>query len=69
MKEHTRNLTVGLTVLVALIMFAGMIVLFAGLPEAFQPGWELRMRFPSSGGVAKFSRRTSTYRWLTCSEL
>jgi len=53
MREHTRNLTVGLTVLVAIGMLGGMILFFAGLPEVFRPGWKLRMRFPVSGGVAE----------------
>ena len=33
MKQSARNIAVGLTVLVALGMFGGMVLLFAGLPE------------------------------------
>lgn len=53
MKEHTRNLTVGLTVIVALAMLGGMILLFAGLPEVFQPGRRVRMSFSETGGVSE----------------
>jgi len=51
MKEHTRNVAVGLTVLVALIMFGGMILMFAGLPELLQTGRVLTLKFPSTGGA------------------
>jgi phospholipid/cholesterol/gamma-HCH transport system substrate-binding protein len=51
MKEHARNLAVGLTVLVALAMLGGMILLFAGLPEVFQSGQVLRMNFPATSDV------------------
>jgi phospholipid/cholesterol/gamma-HCH transport system substrate-binding protein len=48
MKEHTRNLAVGLTVIGALIMLGVMILLFAGLPEVFQRGRVIRMNFPAT---------------------
>jgi phospholipid/cholesterol/gamma-HCH transport system substrate-binding protein len=51
MKEHTRNVAVGLTVLVALTMFGGMILMFAGLPELLQTGRVLKLKFPSTGGA------------------
>jgi phospholipid/cholesterol/gamma-HCH transport system substrate-binding protein len=51
MKEHTRNVAVGLTVLVALTMFGGMILMFAGLPELLQTGRVLMLKFPSTGGA------------------
>lgn len=52
MKEHTRNLAVGLTVLVALAMFGGMILIFAGLPELLQTGRVLRLKFPETAGAS-----------------
>jgi phospholipid/cholesterol/gamma-HCH transport system substrate-binding protein len=48
MSERTRNVAVGLTVLVALAMLAGMIVIFAGLPEAFQRGYRIRIQSDST---------------------
>ncbi len=51
MKEHTRNVAVGLTVLVALVMFGGMVMMFAGLPELLQTGRVLRMKFPDTAGA------------------
>jgi len=41
MKEYVRNLAVGMTVIVALALLAGMILLFTGLPEVFQRGYEV----------------------------
>ncbi len=51
MKEHTRNLAVGLTVIVALLMLGVMILLFTGLPEMFQRGRVIRMNFPATADV------------------
>ena len=51
MKEQTRNVAVGLTVLVALVMFGGMTLMFAGLPELLHTGRVLRLKFPSTGGA------------------
>jgi phospholipid/cholesterol/gamma-HCH transport system substrate-binding protein len=45
MKERKHNVAVGLTVLVALGMFAVMVLLFTGLPEMFEGGWVLRAHF------------------------
>ncbi len=39
MKERTRNISIGLTVIVALCCLAGMILLFTGLPWLAQPGY------------------------------
>ena len=44
MKERTRNISVGLTVLVALCCLGGMILLFAGLPWLAQPGYVVYIR-------------------------
>ncbi len=51
MSERARNTAVGLTVIVALIMLAGMILIFTGLPEMFQRGYELKIKLSGSGGV------------------
>ena len=51
MKEQTRNVAVGLTVLVALAMFCGMILLFAGLPEILQTGRVLKLKFRDTAGA------------------
>ena len=51
MKEHTRNVAVGLTVLVSLVMLGGMVLMFAGLPELLQTGRVLRMTFPNTAGA------------------
>ena len=51
MKEHTRNVAVGLTVLVALAMFGGMILMFASLPELLQTGRILRLKFAGTAGA------------------
>lgn len=51
MKEHTRNVLVGLTVIVALMMLGAMILLFTGLPGMFQRGRVLRMTFPATSDV------------------
>jgi len=53
MKERARNVAVGLTVLVALAMFGGLVLLFTGLPELFQRGRVLRMNFPATADVHK----------------
>jgi phospholipid/cholesterol/gamma-HCH transport system substrate-binding protein len=45
MKERKHNVAVGLTLLVALGMFAVMVLLFTGLPEMFEGGWVLHARF------------------------
>jgi len=51
MKEHTRNLIVGLTVLVALAMLCGLILIFAGLPETFRTGYVVHLISDSSHDI------------------
>jgi len=51
MKEHTRNVAIGLTVLVALAMFGVMILIFAGLPELLETGRVLRLKFADTAGA------------------
>ena len=43
MKERARDLAIGMTVIVALVVLMGLIVLFTGLPEILQPGYEIRI--------------------------
>jgi len=51
MSDRARNVAIGLTVLVALVLLGGMIVLFAGVPEIFQRGQILHLRFGNTGDV------------------
>jgi len=48
MKEHTRNLAVGLTVIVGLVILGVMILIFAGVPGAFRGGYDIRLAFPAT---------------------
>ena len=52
MREKTRNFLVGLTVIVALVLFCGMIVIFRELPGFMRLGYEVRAVFPDSGGIS-----------------
>ena len=47
MTEHAKNLAVGLTVIVALVLLGSMIVLFTGLPTVFQRGYRIEIRLPN----------------------
>lgn len=51
MKEQTRNLLVGVTVLVALAVLGAMIIIFQELPTFMQVGYVIELEFPDSGGV------------------
>jgi len=51
MKERIRNIVIGLTVLVALIILAGLILLFAGLPSIFQRGQTIYIKMDASAGI------------------
>ena len=48
MNDRSRNVIVGLTVLTALCMLGGMIVLFAGVPEMLQRGYRIRILFDAA---------------------
>lgn len=48
MSDRSRNVIVGLTVLTALCMLGGMIVLFAGMPELLQRGYRMRILFDAT---------------------
>ncbi len=51
MTERTQNIAVGLTVVVALVFLAAMVLMFTGLPELFQRGYQIRMAFERTGDV------------------
>ncbi len=51
MSERAQNIAVGLTVMGAIAMLAGMIVLFAGGYDVFGGGYNLHIRFPTSSDV------------------
>ncbi len=45
MSERVRNIAIGLTVIMALVILGAMVVFFAGMPEVFQGGYVLKMHF------------------------
>ncbi len=51
MKDRTRNVIVGLTVMLALIMLGTLVVLFAGLPGIFQGGQTIYIKMQSHSGI------------------
>ncbi len=51
MKERTRNVVVAVTVLVALGFLAGLILLFAGIPEFFRAGYDIQLAFNATHDV------------------
>ncbi|MCD4823297.1 MAG: MlaD family protein [Phycisphaerae bacterium] len=51
MTENKRNIAIGLTVIVGLAMLAGLIVAFAGLPQMFQTGYEIRIYFAQTHDI------------------
>lgn len=51
MREKASNLMVGLTVLVALALLGGMIVIFRELPGWMRGGYELQAEFPNASGI------------------
>lgn len=53
MSARSHNIAVGLTVLVALALLGGMILMFAGMPEALRGGYQLRVHMNDSGGAKK----------------
>ncbi|KPK81178.1 MAG: hypothetical protein AMJ81_10805 [Phycisphaerae bacterium SM23_33] len=55
MREKTRNLLVGLTVIIALVLLGAMITLFQELPEFVQVGYRIQARFPNASGAGEGS--------------
>ena len=51
MNEKSRNLAVGITVLIALAMLGGMIFVFTGLPQYFQRGFDLTILTDSTHNI------------------
>ena len=52
MREKTRNFLVGLTVMIALVLLCGMIIIFRELPGFMRLGYEVRVLFPDAGGIS-----------------
>jgi phospholipid/cholesterol/gamma-HCH transport system substrate-binding protein len=53
MKETTRNLAIGVTVLLSLVILASMALLFQDLPGFLRTGYVVKVTFPSTGGVSQ----------------
>lgn len=51
MKDKSRNLLVGLTVLIALVILGGLIVQFQELPSFLRIGYQIKLLFPEATGV------------------
>jgi len=51
MKPRLQNIAVGITVLVALLILAGLVVMFTGLPQMFQSGYEIKILFPTNNNA------------------
>jgi phospholipid/cholesterol/gamma-HCH transport system substrate-binding protein len=51
MKESTRNIAIGLTVIVALGMVCGMILIFAGLPGPLHGGYRIKLHFTGAANA------------------
>jgi len=53
MKDRTRNLSVGLTVLAGLVLLGAMILIFRELPGFMRVGYEVNVTFADTGGVTQ----------------
>ena len=53
MKDRTRNLCVGLTVLAGLVLLGTMILIFRELPGFMRVGYEVNVTFADTGGVTQ----------------
>ena len=51
MTEGGRNILIGLTVMVAIALLAGLIIVFAGLPSAMRGGYVLRLQFDATANA------------------
>jgi len=51
MTEHAKNLMVGLTVIVAMVLLGWMIVLFTGLPTLLRSGYKVHVRMEARSQV------------------
>ncbi|MCJ7543149.1 MAG: MlaD family protein [Phycisphaerae bacterium] len=52
MTDKTRNIAVGLTVIVALSLLGTLIVIFTGVPQLLQTGYVISMQFPVTYDIA-----------------
>jgi phospholipid/cholesterol/gamma-HCH transport system substrate-binding protein len=52
MSERSRNIAVGITVIVALALLGGLILIFAGMPSLFKGGYEIRILLDSTYELA-----------------
>ena len=53
MTERTRNIAVGLTVIVALILLGTLILIFTGVPQLLQTGYLVTMRFDNTYDIVE----------------
>ncbi len=51
MKEHRRNIAVGITVILGLVLLGAMVLTFAKLPEQFTGGYRLKVRMDTTAGA------------------
>jgi phospholipid/cholesterol/gamma-HCH transport system substrate-binding protein len=56
MNQRVKNVAVGLTVIVALALLGGMILIFAGVPGLLTGGYQVRITLPEAGGVVEGDR-------------
>jgi phospholipid/cholesterol/gamma-HCH transport system substrate-binding protein len=53
MTEHAKNMMVGMTVIVAMVLLGWMIILFTGLPNLLRSGYEVKIRMEARSQVDK----------------
>lgn len=53
MTETCRNILIGLTVLIAMALLAGLIIVFAGLPSSLRGGYLLHLQFDATANAHK----------------
>ncbi len=51
MTENTRNVAIGLTVLIGLCMLVVLVLAFTGLPQLFQTGYTIKMHFEQTHDI------------------
>lgn len=51
MSTRAKNIAVGLTVIMSLAVLATMILMFAGMPQAFRGGYTINLQVPDCGGA------------------
>jgi phospholipid/cholesterol/gamma-HCH transport system substrate-binding protein len=53
MTDRTRNIAVGVTVIVALSLLGTLIIVFTGVPQLLQTGYVISIRFPATYDIAE----------------